>query len=298
MNPISIYELIDVGYPWRLRGPGNQQNDVGLIYPPISYTQRGANAGGNPASTAVRVGGLVLGGFSLHNRAGGTQAGIGIGVRIPNTLWQAGQWTHASTTFTDDTTDAQSTAASDFPVETTTDNDGYVILSRVPFNALSIDVATTSAGAAPVRAARYSTIVSGTSAWSTAMANMIAFTGSTGQFSITATTASLEGLVVFNLPADFTASVGLDGVLGTGINAGWYALNIRSTTAPTGAASADSLSVYRLNFLTEQLADNGVYEMFFGSSEARLLMEGDALVGYFDTANDQNRLSAFVRSAG
>lgn len=299
MNPVAVYDFIDVGYPFRLRGAGNTQNDVGLVYPPVQHTLTSVVGGGGPSvASQVRLGQITVGGFSLHNRCG-TTAAVGIGVRIPNGLWQAGQWVDATTTYTDDTTDAQDDGGSDFPLETLTDNDGIVIMSRVPFNAISIDVSVTSSSAAPVRAIRYSTIVSGTSAWGGPIVNAYSSVATTGQYVITGTTHANEGVWAFNLPADFTATTGLDGVLGTGIRTGMYAMNLRATTAPTAVAGvADSISLYRLHFLTESLADNGVYEAFFGASEGAMLPEGDALVAFFETANAGNRFTTFVRTRG
>ena len=299
MRPIVEYDFVDVGYPYRLRGGGNTQSDDGLIYSPSLTRLNAVQGGGGPAATLMaRTGGLALGGFSLHNRAAATIA-VGIGVRIPNTLWFAGQWVDADTTYTDDTTDAQDAAGSDFPLETLVDGDGFVIMSRVPFNGISMDVSVTSSSDTPVRDLRYSTIVSGTSAWSAALSNAYSAVASTGHYVITGPTHANEGVWAFNLPADFTASVGLDGVLGTGIRTGFYCVNVRATVSPTAVAGvADSLSIYRMHFLTEGVADNGVYEAFFGSSEAPMLVEGDAVVAFFGTADPQNRVTLFARTRG
>lgn len=299
MNPIVIYDFIDVAYPYRLRGAGNQQSDTGLIYPQLRHTLFSvAGDGSTPSSTQSAEGAIALGGFSIHNRCG-TTAAVGIGIRIPNAYWQAGQWTDSGTTYTDDTTDAQDAGTTDFSLETTTTSDGFVILSRVPFNAITIQVSVASTGGNPVRALRYSTSSGGTSAWSGAITNAYAAAASTGHYAVTGTTNSAEALWVWNLPNDFAATTGANDALGTGIDAGWYAVNIRATTAPTGTAGvADFLSIYRLHFLTEALADNGVYEAFFGTSEIPLHPQGDALVAFFETANDGNRVSALVRAKG
>src|ERR1043166_2077550 len=101
------YTPIDTAYPVRLRGT-NQQTDVGLLYQPPRY-----NVGGS----VPRGPGLALGYFALHNRSASSLTAAGIGVRIPNYLWIAGQWTDSTTTFTEDTRDAQGRAPADLPLE-------------------------------------------------------------------------------------------------------------------------------------------------------------------------------------
>ena len=97
MNPIACYEtIIDVAQPNILQGDANSQTTTNMLK--MNPTQ-----GTNPN---VRAEGMALGYFSLLNRSGGA-ASVGIGVRIPNHLWSAGQWVDATTTYTDDTTDAQ-----------------------------------------------------------------------------------------------------------------------------------------------------------------------------------------------
>src|SRR5438552_125372 len=113
MNPIIAYGLVERAWPWRLRGPGNAQHATnGLLFPGPTYRQN--QAGGTPTTGTTQSPGLELGYFSMHNRAGGAIF-AGMAVRIPNQFWQAGQWTDATTTYTDDTADAQSAAGNDFP---------------------------------------------------------------------------------------------------------------------------------------------------------------------------------------
>lgn len=292
MNPISSFTTIEMATPYRLRGPGNQQNNTALLWQPPSY--RVNQAGGSPSTTTLRQPGVSLGFFALHNRSGTT--GVhGLGVRIPNHLWIAGQWDDdGATPFSDDTIDAQDEGATDFALETTTANDGYVIASRVLFNAISIDIGTASVGV-PVRALRYTNTAG--SGWTT-FANLLIQDGAAAVYPLTGTTAANESLVVWNPPQDWgkTQTAGL-----SGIPREYYAVNMRATTASTTAGVADALSIYRLFFLTEGVADNGTLSQDFGAKDVVMAVDpvegvyGDALVALFETANAGNIVRALVR---
>ena len=291
MDPFKGYNTIEVAYPFRLRGPGNQQNNDSLLWPPPTYltTGRGDRP---PVPTTTYSQGIALGYFSLHNRSGGTLAAAGIGVRIPNYLWIAGQWDDdGATPFTADTTDAQGVGATDFELETTTANDGYVVASRVPFNAISIDVGTASGTNSPTRALRYTNPAG--DGWID-FANLFVQTGAAAALSVTGTTIANEALVVWDVPLNWgvTAAAGL-----SGIARDYYAVNMRATTAPdVTAAVADSLSIYRIFMLTEIIGDNGTLSQDFAGKDFRFPVEGDALVALFDTANNQNRVIAQVKT--
>ena len=293
MNPIR-YNCIDVSYPFRLRGPSHQQDDVGLLWPPPQYRQTRGLAGGiiEPTTALVFNEGLQVGYVGLHNRSGSTVV-AGIGVRLQNRMWVAGQWVDAAgTPFTDDTVDAQSTTVTDFPLETATVNDGFVVASSVPFNALSIDIGTASTGpSAPVRAMRYSNTTG--DGWTNFGTNTFVFDAAATHYNATATTVANESLIVWAPPADWGR------ITGTGLNgvpAGLYAVNIRATTAPSVAAVADSMTVCRLYLVTEALADNAVLEAAPGSMAFFMEPGGDALVALFGTADPGNRVTALVRT--
>jgi len=284
------YNSIDFSQPYILRGTNQQTND-NLIWQPPTYKAFGA---GPVASATLRLPGMGLGYFALHNRSGSASV-IGIGVRIPNYLWIAGQWTDATTTFTDDTTDAQDADTNDFALETTTNNDGYVIACRVPFNAVSINVSTASVDAVSVaRAVRFSD--SAGTGWQTADANLFQQTASATNY------ATGENVVVFAPPIDW----GKSSSLATGLPDGHYAMNVRATDAPgTTAGLAKAIEVYRLYFLQEAVADNSTLVEEFSGREFVMaqddrggsgLIYGDALVALFGTANDQNRGTVQVRA--
>jgi hypothetical protein len=226
---------------------------------------------------------LQLAYFSLQNRSSGP-ANVGIGVRIPTALWKAGSWVNSTTTYTDDTPDFQSVTASDAALETLTNNDGFIVSSTKLFNALCINVGTASVGV-PVRVLEYS---SGTSTW-TAITNYISFAGASAVY------PTGENVIVWIPPANWAVMAAGHG---TGVTVGHYGIRIRATTASATAGVASSMSVHRLYFLTEGLADNNLIDLPFGGMYFPLEPSGEALVSYISTVNNQNRVSALLRSRG
>ncbi len=292
MLPITVYNFIEKGWAWRLRGPGNTQHATnGLLYCGPTMTQAAtANTPPPPQSS------LELGYISLHNRSA-TTCNIGMAVRIPNSMWVAGQWISATTTYVDDTTDAQSTATGDFPLEAaaTTVGNGFVIACEVPFNAVSIDVSTANAGSGATRLMFY-TDRAGT-AWTTMAANALMSTFP-AVLPVTGTTAANEAVIAFEPPENWGKTTVSTNAVWTSMPLGMYALSVRTSVAPTAAAVANSLSIYRMYFCTETLADNGTFEFVPGAMGAWLEPRGDALVPFFDTANEGNRVTVMVRPRG
>ena len=296
MNPIIAYGLVERAWPWRLRGPGNAQHPTnGLLFPGPTYRQNQAG-GETPTTTTTPSPGIELGYFSMHNRAGGSIF-AGMAVRIPNVLWRAGQWINATTTYVEDTADAQSATGDDFPLEAaaTTNSNGFVISCAVPFNAVSLDIGTGNGGAGATRTMFHSDRAG--TAWTTMAANSLYVT-LPAVTPVTGTTVANEALIVWDVPEDWGAVSTTSAAIGTGVPQGMYAINMRATTAPTTAASALSLSIYRMYFLTEALADNGTFEFVPGGLGAYMAPEGDALVPMFSTADEGNRITVMVRPRG
>lgn len=279
MNPIAVYSsLIDVATPNRLRGNDNSQNDTAIPY--LNPLSRGGSTSGG-AGVQERTEGIAIGYVSLLNRSGGA-ASVGIAGRIPNYYWKAGQWVDATTTFTDDTTDAQDAGGTDFPLETLTINDGYIVSSKIQFNAISIDVGTASVDAVSIaRAARYSNAAgTGWSALTTIVFDGAALNLATG-----------EALIVWDLPTDWGVHVS---GLGTNTPVGEYLINVRTTDAAnTTAAVADNMSIYRVYYL-ESIANNATKEINFAPAEA-WMPNVDALIPFFSVANASNKFTALVR---
>ena len=277
MNPISCFEsLIDVASPNIIQGDGNAQTQTALLWSaPL----------GRASGTQQRVEGVAVGFYSLLNRSGGA-AYVGLGVRIPNHYWIAGQWDDSGgPSYISDTADAQDRDADDFALETLTINDGFVVASRVSFNAILIDVTTASALAVgdPVRAARYSD--SAGTGWSAL--TTILHTAAAVEYS-----TSAETVIAWDVPTDWGLTTGL-----VEIPNGYYAVNVRATTTPdTTAGLANSLSLYRFYFL-ESIANNATKEMNFSPAEA-WMPYGDAVSSFFSTANASNRVTALLRPRG
>ena len=279
------FVTVDTATPYRLRGLF-QQTDQGLLWTPPSV--RVNQAGGDPPASTTRQ---LLEGFSiayagLQNRSGSTVV-VAVGGRLPNCYWGAGQWVDAAATpFTDDTTDAQSVATGDFPLETLVANDGFVVHSPYKFNAISILCSTASIGAVVVRALSY-TNFAGTG-WATPTNLLVQDAAATNY--VVSTTNATEQLVVWSDFADWSPTVdaGLSGIPG-----GRYAVRIQATTPPTTAGVATCLGVCQLRLGTEGLTDNNTWEYSPNRPMLRF-PQCDGLVALFDTANPGNRLTAHI----
>ena len=302
MNPITCYDTIEISHPYRLVGPGNNQTDLGLIWRPPSYRAMPRLGSGTQSTAAtLRIPGCAVGYFSIHNRSAASSV-LGLGMRIPNELWRAGQWTDATATYTDDTDDAQDTGTADFALETLTNNDGHVIFSRVPFNAVSYDIGTASvAGVSMAHDLAYSDEEG--DGWVTLTNPFINDFGTTS-IPVTGTTIANEALIVFDVPSRWgrTTSTGA-ATLAANAPIGFYGFRVRATDAPDTAAVADSLSLYRIYFLTEAVADNGTLSQDFGAKDFVMAWDhlnpgelyGDAMVVLFQTADPGNRVIVQVR---
>lgn len=230
---------------------------------------------------------FVLGSASVQNRSSNA-AVVGVGGRMPVDLWEAGQWVDATTTYTADTTDAQDAGASDFALETLTNNDGHIYLCQLPFNIISVIVGTASAGATPaVYEVSYS-LAGGT--WSTLSNLLVAplFT-STG-----------EQLLWFTPPANWAVT---EAGHGTGITTDRYGLRVRATTAPAGAglvAGLASLIVLgRMYYSTEAVADNATYLRTEDEAEFPIAPQLDGLcMAISDLTAVQSRATVTYRMKG
>lgn len=209
---------------------------------------------------------------SIHNRTG-SDAVCGVAVRIPVDLWTAGQWVQSTTTFTDDTTDAQDAGTSDFALGTTTNNDGWCLFCDIPFNVVSVVVGTAASGGSPAFDLAY-TIAGGT------------WTAITNAFVMPSTIATGEQLVWFAKPQGWAVS---ESGHGTGVPTGKYGIRVRATTAGSSAGgSANLLVVGHCIYATEGIADNKV-ALVTNEGETPLSPQGDALCAVISVADNQNR---------
>ena len=270
----------------QLRGADQQQGDELLAQgAAMRYAgTRNPDTGEQQPQVTVR-GAMAILSFSLQNRSGGA-ASCGIGFKLRNDQWRAGQ-VASSTTYTNDTVDAQDIGASDFALETTTDNSGFVILSTHKFDWVSIDIGTAGVDGAGAtdRVVAYSNLAG--TGFTTAPTNVF-----TDEFTSTNTVwPTGEAIFVWRPPQDWGKVVSI----GT-IPTGFYALRVLSTTAPdTTAALADAIEIGTFAKVAEGIADNGIM-----SEEICFYWEpfGDAIVAYFSVANGGNSVNAEWRHAG
>jgi len=160
--------------------------------------------------------------------------------------WYAGQWDDdgATTSFIDDTTDAQDAGAADFQLGNTTNNDGFYVSCDYSFNRVVFTNAS-QAGGAPV--AEYMYYGGSTAGWVT-LGTLV----TTPDWTAAAGDKTLE----FNIP------LGSDGVSlwerydvdedTTGIQ-NKFVIRVRFTTAASGAFTANLLALYHTQYLTEVL---------------------------------------------
>lgn len=166
--------------------------------------------------------------YEINNNSG-SDATCGIGYKLLDADWVAGQWDDsAGASYTDDTTDAQDAGSDDFALTTTTNNDGFVVQADRPFSLVGITVSTAEAGS-PVYEYSY---------W-----NGTAWTTFTPLVEPDFTGAG-DTLIVFPEFLDWTALASGDTPVDTdGLTAGNYAIRVRATTAPSTAPLATLLWV-------------------------------------------------------
>lgn len=277
-------------YNYRLRGTDQQVGDQ-LIVPGALWSlpqTRNPDTGVVGAPYRVR-GALAITQFGLQQRAAAADLTVGIGFRLRNDQWKAGQWDDSVTgaEYIEDTADAQDTGADDFALETTTVNDGFVVLSRVPFSWLSVNVSTAGIGAATVATVRYSNLAG--TGWTTLGTNQT-FDGSDNfTRAAAANLAAGENIFAWYPPLNWGRVTSLSNLPND-----YYAWQVRCTTAPTTAALATALEIGTL-VAVGNVDDDGT----FGQEQAYHWEPfGDAIVAYFSTLNIGNSVQVEYRHAG
>jgi hypothetical protein len=275
------YNIPNQSYPNILRlggaaGTAHHQTDKGLLWIPPSYAQR---FGQDQAFVSQRKG-IEVTDFTLHNRSGAA-CNVGIGFRLHNSVWRGGRYD--GTTFTDLTSTMQAQSAATLQVGGAgADNTGFVILSRVKFDWVSVNITTaeTDAGGAqvPDHAVTYSLA---SAAWGT-MATTTAFVD---DFTLTNTvyTAACKNLVWPKadlwVPTDTHTGLGKD----------YYALYFTSAHREANDVAAICTGVeIGTMFATDSLGDNGE----FSKTGHYFNEHADGVVAYFGTAAAANRVYA------
>lgn len=238
-----------------------------------------------PSTTSGLVGptkGLGIETFKLHNRAAVTIA-VGIGFRHVNTIWHAGLWITATSTYTRSNDHQSRTAAA---WQTTTAADGFIIASYKPFHWVSMNITTASIGATGDLTVQYSD-EAGTG-WITQSSGQSILDGITVTNGVT---AAGEAVFVWNPPHDWGKTVGLE----TGLSDGLYAMRfLIGAQAYTTASIATGIEIGSL-YSIEELADNAN----LGSERARLIdYDADGVVAFFETAAAGNMADFYVTHQG
>jgi len=219
-------------------------------------------------------------GATLNNNSGGDQV-MGIGFRFINSRWLFGQWDDSETaSLTDDTADAQDTDAGDVPLFTTTSNDGFVVQARDRFGIIGLDISTSEAGSPT-----YSYQYWNGSAWTNL--NTIAEP---------ATFTSGENNIVFAQPLDWTALADGDTPVDTdGLTAGFYAIRVRATTAPSTAPVASEIWVAQLYDYKEAVSDNDVLNITVEDPIGFPIDANSSIIPYFSSPNNDNTVTVRYR---
>jgi hypothetical protein len=162
-------------------------------------------------------------------------------------FWIAGQWTDASTTFVDTTINAQAGVSNGFVLETTTQNDGFIVGAMYPFGAISLDVTTAGSGTTTSHTIEY---WNGTAWVGIVAAGMLVDVARTS-----ADWAAGEDLILFTPPGPWAK-----GGSGTDVPQTTYNIRIKRTNVTQAtAALARRVYVGAVLFSVDQLATNGVY---------------------------------------
>lgn len=181
--------------------------------------------------------------------------------------WWAGQYTATSTTYTDDSTDAQSDASEDFAFCTTATNDGFWVASDFTFNRLTITAAQQTATTTAVY--EYWT----TAGWASAtMVTTPTWTSATG-------TRTIE----WNYPSSWVQCSST--VAGATSNvSGRYTFRVRFSSPPAAGKSATKIALSHTQYLTEVLGGDTV--KWVKAHNSRIwLGAGNSCNVYYSVAN-------------
>lgn len=223
--------------------------------------------------------GIAVGTATLQNRSGST-CQVGLAVRLPTSLWEAGQITSAGV-YTADTTDAQDVGAGDFPLHDRADSgSGFLVGCGVPFNTLGIVQSVSGDQSGATLIAEY---FNGTS-WVDITSSLLIADAIIGD-------ASAEKVLCWPLPPDMAVSGDVAGQPATKYNA-----RIRHTTTGAGASNpaASQIFVGFSKMQIEGLTNNGIASLT-RDHEFCFPPQGDALFGVFSTASPANMAEVDVR---
>ena len=245
-----------------------------------------------PVTAGLRMGDPTTGRGRVRLQGGQisnvTAGACGLGMLFADAQVVAGSWTNATTTFANDTTDAQDIDIDDFALFTTTASDGFIVGCSEPFNMLSIDQTTASSGGSPVFAYAYwgrptTGLASASTGWQTVATNLITASW---------TAAAAERLVVVNVPVDLEVAVVSGDITGGAPLVGKYAIRVIATTAPS-TAGGTAARIYAGRELHRTVSAGANTENNFGGgigADARIIDGGVGLQSFYATAAASNHL--------
>lgn len=267
-------------------GPGRGPDAANTFF--VSALMR--NSFLDEVRTAATGAGIAVKHAILENDSASTVL-MGIGARLANAKWIAGQWATATSAFTDDTTDAQDAGASDVALQTTTANDGHIIACLEKFTAVVYDVGTAAVDSGGAGGVTGEWTYWNGAAWSAL--TTLAVSG-TSRFYVAG-----RNEVLFAAPTDWATATSTEI---TGLNAGsWYAIRYRATAEPdTTAALATTIQVWdALRVVRGQIAANTTEVLINASDEGVLVAgAGEGLVVCTTTADADNFVSMACEWAG
>lgn len=198
---------------------------------------------------------LRLYGVYPVNRSGGNQD-LGVLKKFRDAAWLIGTTDGAA--YTDQTSAVQGGAST--PIVSLVNGEGFIVQAQKPFHLIGLSVSVAATGS-PVYAYEY---FNGTS-WATVPMLATPSLASTG-----------DKLLLFAPPSDWAP-----GGTETGLNASYYAIRVRATTAPTTAIEADDVWVGELLAFQGDVPHNGVLGYVPPADFSELLENFEELMPYF-----------------
>lgn len=212
--------------------------------------------------------------ISTLNRSGAA-ADLGLALKFPNAAWEIGSIVAASTPdFLTKTAAIQAGTAT--VMLTVTNNDGYLIQCKHPFNVVGITVSEAATG--------------GTFTYE--YYNGSAYTTLT-TIAVPTYSATGDKYLTFGIPVDW--AVGTTAAVGGSTSL--YSILVRHTTAPGDTGSFNAAWVGRFLTFRSQVANNSSLSLGFDELNPYVLESGESIIPYFGTASANNCTEAFYAIA-
>jgi hypothetical protein len=159
---------------------------------------------------------------------------------------------------------------------TVTNNDGYLVQCKKPFNLVGITVQEAATG--------------GTFTYE--YYNGTAYTTLT-TIAVPAYSAAADTYLAFAAPVDWAPGT----TAAVGGNTGYYSILVRHTTAPGDTGSFNAAWVGRFLTFRAQVANYGSVSLGFDELNPYILESGESIIPYFGTASANNVTEAFYEVA-